>query len=252
MSFPVENLPALDCHAHIAEDVTRSQLSSLGNAHIFAMTRSLQEASTVLRRRDRNLTWGLGIHPAVGDARAQYDPGEFRRLLPAFALVGEVGLDKRGPRVEQERILVDVLQACKGRPVLISLHSTGRTREVIGLVTRFPHPGAILHWFLGTTEEIEQATELGVYFSVNAAMPDELLKLFPRDRVLPETDFPARTVRAKLPGAVAELEVRLASIWGMLPAEVRLRMWKNLRDAAVKSGAIDAVSEELRGTLRAL
>jgi hypothetical protein len=84
-------LPALDCQAHIAPDVNAQQLASVGDAHMFAMTRSLAEATAVLRRRDPALTWGIGVHPGVAEARSTYDPDRFRALLPSFALVGEVG-----------------------------------------------------------------------------------------------------------------------------------------------------------------
>ena len=50
-------LPALDCHAHIAPDLTTQQPSSLGQAHAFAMTRSLAEATAVAQRDDKSLTW---------------------------------------------------------------------------------------------------------------------------------------------------------------------------------------------------
>jgi len=83
----------LDCHAHIAPDVTSAQLTSLGEAHVFAMTRSFDEAAAVVTRYDPVLTWGLGVHPGVPAARAAYDSERFRSLLPRFALVGEMGLD---------------------------------------------------------------------------------------------------------------------------------------------------------------
>ena len=114
MSSDENRLPALDCHAHIAPDVTRSQLAALGHTHIFAVTRSLAEAQQVANRRDPGLTWGVGVHPGVTAARADYNPETFRQLRPRFALVGEVGLDRRGPRAEQERILADILDACTG------------------------------------------------------------------------------------------------------------------------------------------
>ena len=50
-------LPRLDAHAHIAPDVTRSQLNELGRAHIFAMTRTLDEAEAVRTRDDEAVTW---------------------------------------------------------------------------------------------------------------------------------------------------------------------------------------------------
>ena len=247
-----DRLPTLDCHAHIAPAVTHSQLATLGHSHIFAVTRSLSEARLVLNRDDRGLTWGIGVHPAVATARAEYNPEVFRQLLPQFALVGEVGLDRRGTRDEQERILADVLDACADQPVMISVHSTGRTREVIDLVRRNPHPGIILHWFLGSADELTEAVGLGTYFSVNNAMSDVQLAAVPRDRTLPETDFPARQVHARIPGETTALEQRLASVWRVSDQEARHQLWMNLKRLAIASGAIDAVSESLADTLLAV
>ena len=249
MSNRQDRLPTLDCHAHIAPDVTHSQLATLGHSHVFAATRSLSEARLVMNRDDRGLTWGIGVHPAVATARAEYNPEVFRQLLPRFALVGEVGLDRRGTRDEQERILSDVLGACDGKPVMISIHSTGRTRAVLDLVKQRPHPGVILHWFLGTSSELTEAVRLGTYFSVNSAMSDALLAAMPRDRVLPETDFPARQVRARTPGETTALEKRLATLWRISDQETRHQLWTNLKRLAVVSGAINVVSESLADTL---
>ena len=249
MSNRQDRLPTLDCHAHIAPDVTHSQLATLGHSHVFAVTRSLSEARLVMNRDDRGLTWGIGVHPAVATARAEYNPEVFRQLLPRFALVGEVGLDRRGTRDEQERILSDVLGACDGKPVMISIHSTGRTRAVLDLVKQRPHPGVILHWFLGTSSELTEAVRLGTYFSVNSAMSDALLTAMPRDRVLPETDFPARQVRARTPGETTALEKRLATLWRASNQETRHQLWTNLKRLAVVTGAIDVVSESLADTL---
>lgn len=252
MMADYHGLPSLDCHAHIAPDVTRGQLATLGNTHIFAVTRSLSEAAKVVDRADHNLTWGIGVHPGVPTARAGYDPETFRQLLPRFALVGEVGLDKRGALGEQEQILADVLEACNGKPVFISIHSTGRTSEVVELVEHHSHPGAILHWFLGATDQIARAARAGAYFSVNNAMSDDLIAALPRDRILSETDFPSRQVRARTPGETLTLEKRLAHVWQLPQEETRHRLWANLKHLAIDSRAIDAVSDSLADSLLAV
>ena len=132
---------------------------------------------------------------------------------------------------------------------MISIHSTGRTRAVLDLVKQRPHPGVILHWFLGTSSELTEAVRLGTYFSVNSAMSDALLAAMPRDRVLPETDFPARQVRARTPGETTALEKRLATLWRISDQETRHQLWTNLKRLAVVSGAINVVSESLADTL---
>lgn len=198
MSTLIDGLPALDCHAHIAPDVTAAQLQALGSAHIFAVTRSLDEAEQAVSRRDARVTWGLGLHPAVAAARAAWDPDQFARLLPSFALVGEVGLDKRAGHLPvQQGLFRDVLGLCSHEAVLISVHSSGATAAVTKMLAEQPHPGVILHWFLGSHEEIRTAVESGAYFSVNSGMTHAASAALPSDRVLTETDFPARQPQSK-------------------------------------------------------
>src|SRR6266536_773024 len=99
----VAGLPALDCHAHLAPDVTAAQLRTLGATVIFAVTRSLAEAATVSGRRDPQLLWGCGVHPGVRAALEGFDRSWFEWLTERFTLVGEVGMDARSGRRSLQR-----------------------------------------------------------------------------------------------------------------------------------------------------
>lgn len=204
----------LDAHAHIAPDVTPAQVKALGQAHVFAMTRSLTEARLVVPRKDTHLTWGVGVHPGKPEALAAYDEDTFRRALNHFTLVGEVGMDRRGDRALQREVFDSILTVCTNRHVLISIHSTGRTKDVLDALSDRPHPGAILHWFNGTPDEIQHATNLGCYFSVNAAMAPETIAAIPPARLLTETDFPSsrRKTQASKPGDVRAIEDLITDI----------------------------------------
>ena len=70
--------------------------------------------------------------------------------------------------------------------------------------------------------------------------------------MLPETDFPARQVRARLPGAIAGLEEKLAALWGISISDVRTQLWRNLKTIAVSSGAIETLPDDLADTLLAV
>jgi hypothetical protein len=96
-------------------------------------------------------------------------------------------------------------------------------------------PGAILHWWRGTTSETRRALELGCFFSLNgaeAARPRVIADPLP-DRVFTETDFP-HTGRsdnsADRPGGVRTIERALVEAWGRNDDEVRRQVWKNLAD----------------------
>lgn len=246
MSLLLNGPPALDCHAHIATDVTPAQVRALGGAHVFAVTRTLAEADEVRHRRDTHLTWGLGVHPGVAAARVAWDPKKFAELLPNFALVGEVGLDRRaGDLPRQQAILREILRQCSGQQVLLSIHSTGATAAITDLLLEQPHPGAVLHWFLGTNDQIDAVTNAGAYFSVNTGMSQSAIAALPEGRVLPETDFPARQSKAKRPADVTAVEQSISEVWGVTLEEVRIRYWSNLRALASAARVLDRLPDAL-------
>ncbi len=247
------DLPQLDCHAHIAPDATPPQIASLDGALVFAMTRTPAEAHAAARRKDDTLAWGFGAHPGLPAALDSVDDSILVRAVAAHAVIGEVGLDRRGAYGEQRGVLEVVLSACSGRPVLLSLHSTGRTRELLDLLKQQSHPGAILHWFNGSPDEIAEGIELGCYFSVNHAMTDERLELVPQSRMLPETDFPSsqgKTLASK-PGDTAALERRLAQRDGVLPAAVRRGWYRNLGRLIDSVGGRSRFAEPFQRALEA-
>lgn len=144
----------------------------------------------------------LGLHPQlVADRANEYQL--FEKYLPEARYVGEIGLDA-GPRFYnsmplQEQIFARILRAStEQRGKILSLHSVRAVTKVLNALedSKFPdHGKAVLHWFTGSTSEMNRAVELGCYFSVNREMlrSDRHRKLvanIPTDRILTETDGP--------------------------------------------------------------
>jgi TatD DNase family protein len=241
----------LDCHAHIAPDVTPAQIRSLDGAHIFAMTRTLAESSAAIRRTDPTLSWGIGAHPGRTDALAQWNPGECQRQLEQTFLVGEVGLDRQGPGEPQRNVFRALLELTAGARVILSIHSTGRHRDVLDLLRQIPQSGAILHWFTAETAIVEQARDLGCFFSVNAAMTDEQLMHIPPDRLLPETDFPSARprTRATKPGDILHLEQRLSGLHDKPAQAIRASWYRNLGGLADQAKTTGRLPPRLRAAI---
>jgi TatD DNase family protein len=245
------DLPPLDCHAHIAPDVTSAQVASLNGAMIFAMTRSPAEAGFAARRTDATILWGYGAHPAVASAVSAVTEESVRRAVGQHVVIGEIGLDRK-VALDPQRVALDlILDICADQPLLLSLHSTGRTGELLDALTRRPHNGSILHWFNGTRAQIDRAAALGCYFSVNAAMSDERLAWVPRDRLLPETDFPSsrRATHAQVPGDTTFLEQRMSALLDQPIPTVRMMWYRNLAALTQRSGVTPRLPAALRRLL---
>lgn len=235
------DLPALDCHAHVSPSVTNSQLEDLGQAIVFAMTREPTEAVEASRRHDRTLVWGCGAHPAYVAQTEAIDLDQLVRRSKSFAVIGEIGLDRRSGNLEhQHRVFRELLDQLSDEPVLMSVHSAGCTRDLVEVMRAHRPKGVVVHWFTGKTSEADELLSLDAYFSVNTAMRHEILGTLPLERLLPETDFPAARRRTgSKPGDVAALELVLSQIHGSDPAGIRRQFYRNLRRVAVSTGAID-------------
>lgn len=235
------DLPSLDCHAHVSVSVTERQLRDLGNTIVFAMTREPAEAVEATRRYDRNVLWACGAHPNFVARGGEVDAEQFLRRSKRFAVVGEIGLDRRsGNLPHQLKTFDSLVETVRNEPLLLSIHSTGCSAETVRVLRKHKPVGAMLHWFTGSTSEATGLLSIGAYFSVNTAMRPELLRALPLDRLLPETDYPvARKRTGAKPGDTAELELLVGQIHGIEPEEVRRQFYRNLRRLSVSSGAID-------------
>jgi len=148
----------------------------------------------------------------------------FHRLVSRSTAIGEVGLDyshrSAVPRVKQRRLLADVLAAPGVRDRVITLHSASSIPDVLSALAEHQPPAAILHWFLGSTSQVEEAINLDLYFSVNEAMlstkeGQNRVVGFPPNRVLLETDAPYGGARKRelLPGDLRPALRKLATLW---------------------------------------
>ncbi len=153
-------------------------------------------------------------------------------LLPLLRH-GDVAVLVRRRDLQLALAVLDQLQML---PRITSIHSFNAAKEVLEALEMQPITGAVLHWWLGSSEQTRRAVEMGCYFSVNAssARERELLDVIPLDRILTETDHPFgdRSSGQPRPGGVAEVEHDLASHFGLEPVEFRFVVWENFQRLA--------------------
>lgn len=183
----------------------------------------------------------LGLHPEVVAQRHQ-EVALLCGLLPETRYVGEIGLDgspahRRSLKL-QITVFERILSECSrhgGR--VMSIHSRGAASLVLDALERNPGAGTpVLHWFSGTSREMERAANMGCWFSIGPAMLQskrgrELASTIPLERVLTETDAPFTREGNEplMPWQAFDCLPRLETIRGIDRIKLGRLMKENLR-----------------------
>ena len=183
----------------------------------------------------------LGLHPQLARER-KFELALFDELLPRTPYIGEIGLDRtveaRAHWSEQLDVFSHILAACAqagGR--IMSIHSRRAAKAVLDAIEAHPNAGTpVLHWFSGSTRDLNRAIELGCWFSVGPAMLNgergrSLAARMPRERILTESDGPFAQIggRAALPWDVGHATAVLAELWAAKPDGTQEILTANLR-----------------------
>lgn len=178
------------------------------------------------------------MHPLHAASFTPADLARFLRLLPDASWIGEIGLDfspaGRPARRAQLRIFEGILSDPRTTTLPLTIHSRGAERETIQQLAQARASRAILHWYTGPVELVEEAVGAGLWFSVNPAMitsarAQRLLREIPPYRVLLETDGPFTRHRGRpsRPSDLPALLPRLAALWSMDEDGARHRLNTN-------------------------
>ncbi len=204
------------------------------------MTLSLDEAASVIGRREPQVVWGVGCYPRSPQAQTSFDAERFRRLAEDTAVVGEIGLDtgSRVPLEGQLRTFRQVLQTLSELPRLVSIHSYRATGLVIKELQRRPIAVPVLHWWTGTVAETREAVALGCYFSVHSAVArhSKFRTAVPPERILIESDHGYKDPPAAIPCRIEWVEHLVAQQLGLAVKDVRRLAWQNLATIIRQTG----------------
>ncbi|MDF9717008.1 MULTISPECIES: Qat anti-phage system TatD family nuclease QatD [Nocardioides] len=197
----------------------------------------------------------LGLHPELATARrAELDL--FETYLADTAFVGEVGLDgaaAQSTRHDQLDVLEHVLTTCsQAGGKILSIHSRRAASPVLEALQRHPDSGVpILHWFSGSMSDLDQAIDLGCWFSVGPAMlagakGRALVSKMPRARMVLESDAPFARVKTDPihPWDLESAAVTLAGIWDIPAQAARTQLEQNERE--LSSSVADVGSTDRR------
>ncbi|WP_394213097.1 3'-5' ssDNA/RNA exonuclease TatD [Enterovibrio calviensis] len=146
-----------------------------------------------------------GVHPH--DAKTVEDMAlpTIRELasLPHVVAIGECGLDFNrdfSPRPQQEAVFEAHLRLAAELNMPVFLHCRDAHERFMAILTPWlPQlPGAVLHCFTGSEQELRECLEAGLYIGITGWVCDErrgealraIVPLIPDDRLMIETDAP--------------------------------------------------------------
>lgn len=158
----------------------------------------------------------LGFHPELVHRYKNQIPLMWD-MLPETRFIGEVGLDLVDNTYEREQVAFfsELVERCRydGNKI-ITIHSRKAVSKVLDILGDNYRFQAILHWFTGRKDELNDAIERGCYFSVNGAMMRskrflELLPIIPTNKLLLETDSPFTYIKTSHSETLSSIETGL-------------------------------------------
>lgn len=188
----------------------------------------------------RNIRLALGLHPLVAEQH-EAERGRFAELVDKTSYIGEVGLDFSRAGYSTKELQIEsfrfALQALRGKPKFITLHSRRAESTVLDILEEEGRAPVVFHWYSGSLADMKRALDLGHFFSVNPAMFDSLngrkiVASLPRERVLTESDGPFVKVRGRavVPADVGLAEEGLASMWKIERRDVTAKIRENFME----------------------
>ena len=195
----------MHCHLDLMLDMKKIIQESLNEKLVIiavTTTPKAYEREVELCNLNPNIQVALGLHPQLVGERFNELPLLLNKIQNA-KYIGEIGLDfnKQNINSKEKQIEVfnNIIKKCSelGNKVL-SIHSVKSSRNVLDTLEIYKTTKknvCILHWFTGNEQQLDQAIELGCYFSINSKMLStargkKVIQKVPEDKLLVETDAP--------------------------------------------------------------
>ena len=148
--------------------------------------------------------FAIGFHPQ-DKALTNRDLYEFMRLIDQTHYVGEIGIDLSSSSYRNEDTQIEsfeqIVKTCAAKNKLMTVHIRRAEEQALRIITKFSPSKCIIHWFTGSSEQLQRFIDAGCYFSVNANMisgkTNHKYLPIPTDRLLVESDGPYTRVNGK-------------------------------------------------------
>ncbi len=189
-----------------AQVIERAQALAVSGMIITGTNLHESELALALAQEYPDYCWSTaGVHPHDASSWSAAVAERISQLAqqPAVVALGECGLDFNrnfSTPDEQERAFSAQLALAAELALPVFLHCRDAHERFIALLSPWLNklPGAVLHCFTGTAQELDECLRLGLSIGITGWVCDErrgialrhLLKQIPIERLLLETDAP--------------------------------------------------------------
>jgi TatD DNase family protein len=185
--------------------VARAQAAGVTGMLLTGTNQHESEQAQQLAQRYPGCWSTAGVHPHDSSSWSERVAGAIHQLaqLPEVVAVGECGLDFNrnfSTPQEQEAAFSAQLALAAELAMPVFLHCRDAHDRFLTLLEPWLDklPGAVLHCFTGTREEMQACLDRGLYIGITGWVCDErrglelreMLPLIPAERLLLETDAP--------------------------------------------------------------
>jgi TatD DNase family protein len=241
----------VDAHAHldrygeelsaaVQEIIEKRILTIAVSMDVDSFTRNLS-----IGRRSELILPTFGLHPWNAPRYAD-KLEQLQQPIADSPMIGEIGLDFHFVKDEslyraQRLAFETLLRQAAEQDKIVNLHTKGAEEEVLGLLEKHGIRRAIVHWYSGPLDILEDYIERGLYLTVGVdVMYSEHIKAIvrkiPVQRLLTETDNPGayRWLQGKpgMPHLVEKVVATVAAIRGIQPAKLEQQVVENLKRLA--------------------
>lgn len=156
-----------------------------------------------LYKETKYVKFALGFHPQEKSLSAK-NFSDFMTLINRTEYVGEVGMDFSSNEYISKARQIDffdqIVNVCSIKNKVMSVHLRKSQAEAIEIIKKYHPKKCIIHWFSGTTAQLEELIALDCYFSINSNMVrnrNSKLLIIPQNKILVESDGPFTKVNGK-------------------------------------------------------
>ena len=235
----------IDAHAHLDHyDEPREALARIEHRRILTLANSMDPASY-----ERNLALAegcpfvlpsFGIHPRRAAEHADH-LAELRPLVERSPLLGELGLDFHWVRDEdtyphQIRVFEFLVREAAEQNKIVNLHTKGAERRILDTLRAFGVTKAIIHWYSGPMDVLEEMIAEGYLFTVGVEVLysrqiQAVARAVPPRQLLSETDNPGgnRWLAGEVapPDIIADVVAAVAELKGLPPEKLEALIQAN-------------------------